>query len=623
MKSMISVRLMVMMFLQFFLWGSWYVTAYLFLGKIGFGGSEIGWTYSVGPIAGILSPFFVGMIADRFFSTERVLGVMHLLGGVAMFAAIGMMGGAAPAPIDLFGLKITVPTIAFATEARPWVINLLFFGHMLCYFPTLALTNSIALHNMTNPERQFPMIRVFGTIGWIVAGLLVSWQGWDGAVNLFYIAAATAIVLGLYSFTLPHTPPPAAGKKVTFSEVIGLDALVLFRRPAFLVFMLCSFLICIPLAFYYQMAGKFIAQGELANPAFKMSFGQMSEILFMVIMPLFFAFLGVKWMLLVGMLAWVVRYALFAIGAPDGVVWMLLTGIILHGICYDFFFVTGQIYTDKVAPREIRSQAQGLLVLCTLGFGMLIGAQLAGQVEEAFTPPLTARLKTEAGFVAATYEKPEAEFKEELAQADEATQVQVSNAADALKGDQVTLLDIGTRFNEVMADVFGKRRDPVSDEFNADFDKASADVQKRIDELYAEIGTLQKEAGADIDKQIEVHEKEIARLEAVQQKMAALRQEAESFAQKRVAVIDKEVELSPDAIKLATEQEQIKRMQGYEANRTLLADQAVNWRMVWLIPCIGAAAIMLLFLVLFKNDTGGKEVSEADAAKAASLQEMP
>ena len=623
MNSLISVRLMVMMFLQFFLWGAWYVTAYLFLGKIGFGGSEIGWTYSVGPIAGILSPFFVGMIADRFFSLERVLGVMHLLGGVAMFAAIGMMGGAAPAPIDLFGFQISLPTIAFAAESRPWVINLLFFGHMLCYFPTLALTNSIALHNMTNPERQFPMIRVFGTIGWIVAGLLVSWQGWDAAVNLFYIAAATAIVLGLYSFTLPHTPPPAAGKKVTFSEVIGLDALVLFRRPAFLIFMVCSFLICIPLAFYYQMASKFIAQGELANPAFKMSFGQMSEILFMLVMPLFFAFLGVKWMLLVGMLAWVVRYALFAIGAPDGVVWMLLTGVILHGICYDFFFVTGQIYTDKVAPREIRSQAQGLLVLCTLGFGMLIGAQLAGRVEVMFTPPLTARLKAEAGFVGAAYEKPEAEFKEELKAADEVTKEQVQEAATALKGDQVTLLDIGTRFNDVMADVFGKRRDPIGDEFNAAFDKASADIQKRIDELYAEIAVLQKDAGSDIAKLIEVHETEIARLEAVQEKMNALRDDAAQFAQGRVAEAEKQITLSPEAAALATTQEQINRMKGYQADRTLRADQAVNWRMVWLLPCIGAAAIMLLFLVLFKNDTGAKEVSEADAAKAASLRDKP
>jgi hypothetical protein len=349
----------------------------------------------------------------------------------------------------------------------------------------------------------------------------------------------------------------------------------------------------------------------------------MSEILFMLVMPLFFAFLGVKWMLLVGMLAWVVRYALFAIGAPDGVVWMLLTGVILHGICYDFFFVTGQIYTDKVAPREIRSQAQGLLVLCTLGFGMLIGAQLAGRVEVMFTPPLTARLKAEAGFVGAAYEKPDAEFKEELKAADEVTKEQVQEAATALKGDQVTLLDIGTRFNDVMADVFGKRRDPIGDEFNAAFDKASADIQKRIDELYAEIAVLQKDAGSDIAKLIEVHETEIARLEAVQEKMNALRDDAAQFAQGRVAEAEKQIALSPEAAALATTQEQINRMKGYQGNRVLLADQAVNWRMVWLIPCIGAAAIMLLFLVLFKNDTGAKEVSEADAAKAASLRDKP
>ena len=364
MQRNVAARLSIIMFLQFFIWGAWYVTAYLFLGKIGFGGDEIKWTYSVGPIAGIISPFFIGMIADRFFATERVLGVMHLLGGLLMFVAARLM---------------------LVNDPSPFWINLALFAYMLCYFPTLALSNSVALHHMSDAPKQFPLIRVFGTIGWIVPGVLISAQGWDTGVEPFQIAAAASILMGLYSFTLPHTPPPAAGKSITVREILGVDALTLLTKPSYLVFMVSSFLICIPLAFYYQLATKFIEQAGLSSPAFKMSLGQMSEIFFMVIMPFFFARLGVKRMLLVGMLAWMVRYALFAIGASDGVVWMLIAGILLHGICYDFFFVTGQIYTDRVAPAEIRNQAQGMLVLFTLGLGMLIGAQLAGEVEVANT----------------------------------------------------------------------------------------------------------------------------------------------------------------------------------------------------------------------------------------------
>lgn len=365
---LITLRLSVMMFLQFFLWGAWYVTPYLFLGKIGFSGTEIGWTYSVGPIAGMISPFFVGMIADRFFATERIMGVLHLIGGAIMLAAAAYMGTSQPQPL---------------------LVNLIFFGHMLCYFPTLALTNTLSMHNMTNAEKQFPWIRVWGTIGWIAAGVFIGMLGWDADIKMFYAAGFAALVMGAYSFTLPHTPPPSAGKEVSIRELIGLDALVLLKKPSYAAFMLSSFLICIPLAFYYQMAGKFADSAGLASPAFKMTFGQMSEIFFMLVMPFFFARLGVKWMLFVGMLAWVIRYVLFAIGADDRVAWMVLTGIILHGICYDFFFVTGQIYTDKVAPPAIRGQAQGMLVLFTIGLGMFIGAQVAGRVENFYTLALS------------------------------------------------------------------------------------------------------------------------------------------------------------------------------------------------------------------------------------------
>ena len=360
----VMIALSAMMFLQFFIWGAWYVSGPLFLGPLGFDARDFAWMYSVGPIAGIISPFFVGMIADRFFATERVLGCMHLLGALMMFMATVLM-------------KQDVPS--------PTAINALFFAYMLCYFPTLALVNSLAMHNLTSSEKQFPLVRVFGTIGWIVAGLVISLMNVDATITPFYLAIGASVVLSVVSFLLPHTPAPGKGRDLRIRQVLGLDALVLLKRRSFLAFMVGSFLICIPLAFYYQMAAKFIGGTGMENVAAKMTFGQMSEIVFMVVMPLFLVRLGVKWMLLIGMLAWVLRYALFALGADDGVAWMLLAGIILHGICFDFFFVTGQIYTDKIAPTEIRSQAQGMLIFFTLGLGMLIGAQVAGWVEANFT----------------------------------------------------------------------------------------------------------------------------------------------------------------------------------------------------------------------------------------------
>jgi len=356
--------LSVMMFLQFFIWGAWYVTAGRGLTFAGFSPDDIGWTYTVGPLAGILAPLFVGMVADRFFPTQKVLGVMHLAGAAAMTFAAVLLGGA---------------------DASPTAVNGVFFVYMLCYMPTLALVNTVALHQFTDAERQFPMVRVFGTIGWIVAGMAISELEWGDSLNMFYLAAGASAAMGVFAFFLPHTPAPAAGQPFSAKQALGLDALVLLKRRSFLVFMMCSFLVCIPLAFYYQMAERTLGAGYIEDAPFKMTFGQMSEILFMVVMPFFFRRLGVKWMLAIGMLAWVVRYALFHLGMPDGVAWMLLLGVILHGICYDFFFVTGQIYTDKVAGPAIRGQAQGMLVLFTQGLGMAIGAQIAGRVEAAYT----------------------------------------------------------------------------------------------------------------------------------------------------------------------------------------------------------------------------------------------
>jgi nucleoside transporter len=368
------MRLQLMMFLEFAIWGSWQVTAARYLGLVGFSGDDIGWMYAVGPIAGMISPFFVGVVADRFFATERVLGALHLIGGGALLA---------------------VASLTQADNPTPLQINLVLFVWALTYFPTIALANSLAFHTMQNPEKEFPLIRVFGTFGWIAAGILLTVTGWGDNVGMFHQAGGVAILLGLYSFTLPHTPPPAKGQKASLRQIFGLDAMVLLKNRSYLTFLLSSFLICIPLAFYYQLAERTVTAAGIENPPFKMTFGQMSEIFFMLVMPWFFARLGVKWMLLAGMAAWVLRYALFAMGAPESVGWMVMLGVLLHGICYDFFFVTGQIYTDQTAPPQIRSQAQGLLVLFTLGLGMFIGALVAGRIETRATPPEFATLNAQ------------------------------------------------------------------------------------------------------------------------------------------------------------------------------------------------------------------------------------
>ncbi len=357
-------RLCIMMFIQFFIWGAWYVTGPNYLETIGFGAEDFGWTYSVGPIAGMISPFLVGMIADRFLPSQIVLGILHLIGTAGMYVATTFMTVENPSPDT---------------------INIVFFCFMLSFFPTVAIVNTVAMSNIADTEKTFPMIRVFGTIGWIAAGLTVSWLGADATIDQFYLAIGASAVMGLYSFTLPNTPPPAKGTPFSASQAIGLDAMSLLKDRSFFVFMIGSFLICIPLAFYYQMAARFITDAGMENPAAKMTLGQMSEVLFMLALPIFLKLYGIKTTLLVGMIAWVARYAMFSFGADDGVVWMMIGGILLHGICYDFFFVTGQIYTDKIAPPEIRSQAQGMLVFFTLGLGMFIGALVAGKIEAAHT----------------------------------------------------------------------------------------------------------------------------------------------------------------------------------------------------------------------------------------------
>lgn len=357
-----KIRLSAMMFLEFFIWGAWYVTVANFM--ITKDMSDMThWAFTVGPIAAIVAPFFLGLIADRYFATERVLGVMHLIGGVAMFCA------------------------PFFTS-NPVIFILMLGLHMLCYQPTIGLANTLAFHNIADAEKEFPIIRMFGTIGWIVAGLVVSgWLKADTTATPLQIAGIAGVLLGLYSFTLPHTPPPAKGKVTTFREIIGIDALKKLGSPSFNVFLISSLLICIPLAAYYNFSQTFVLAAGFDRPGFFLSFGQMSEVIFIIALPFFLKKWGFKWTLFVGMLAWALRYALFSLGAPDAVTWMIIFGIVLHGICYDFFFVTGQIYVEKKATPEIRGQAQGLIVLVTYGVGMLIGAQIAGLLFNAVVNP--------------------------------------------------------------------------------------------------------------------------------------------------------------------------------------------------------------------------------------------
>jgi nucleoside transporter len=360
MKPAIRFQLSAMMFLNFFIWGIWFVTMGTFLqkGSIAANDGETGLAYGTQCLGAIIAPFIVGMVADRFFAAQKILGVLHLVGAGLLYLLSTQTA---------FGSFYTMLLI-----------------YMIIYMPTLALVNSIALNQTTNAEKQFAGIRVWGTIGWIASGLIIGWMAWEKnpeTLGVTYkVAAIVSAGFGVYSFFLPNTPPPKAGKDVSVSEALGLDALKILKDKNYLIFFIASILICIPLAFYYGQTNQFLNESGMSGAAAKQSMGQMSETLFLFLMPLFFARFGTKQMLLIGMLAWVLRYVLFAYGDTGSGLWMLYAGIILHGICYDFFFVTGQIYTDQKAGVRVRSSAQGLITLATYGVGMYIGFWAAGKI---------------------------------------------------------------------------------------------------------------------------------------------------------------------------------------------------------------------------------------------------
>jgi nucleoside transporter len=365
---MIKTRLCAMMFIQYIIWGSWYVTLNTYLtSALGFSGTQAGAAFGTTAVASLVAPFFVGLVADRFFATERVLAVLYATSAVLIF---------------LVTQVTTFPAV-----------YVLLLGFCLSYFPTIGLTNAITMRQVADPGRDFPFIRMMGTLGWIFINLIVGFMRVEATTVPFLLASAASIVMCIFSLVaLPHTPPPARGQKVTVRAILGLDALAMMKDRSYLVFVIASFLACIPLTFYYSFTNLYLNEVGVDNAAGKMSLGQMSEVGMMLAMPFVFRMFSVRAILLMGLGSWALRYVLLAYGDPGPAVWMFYLAIILHGVCFDFFFVTGQLYTDQEAPAHLRSTAQGFITVVTYGFGMLVGSFLSCYALDYFSTPAGATI---------------------------------------------------------------------------------------------------------------------------------------------------------------------------------------------------------------------------------------
>ncbi|MCC7334922.1 MAG: MFS transporter [Pirellulaceae bacterium] len=361
MKPLLLVRLWLMVFLHYFVWGAWYVTMGTYATtKLGFAGGQVGLAYGTLAIGAMLSPLIVGVIADRFFATQRILAFLHILGAGLLYAL---------STLQEFG-----------------VFYLVLLSYTITYMAGHGLTNTLTLHHSKNPAKEFPLVMIMASVGWIVAGLVVSWLKLEDNPGMFYLASGAALVMGLYSLTLPHTPPKGQGSPASLGTLLGLDALKLMRDRSFATFMVCSFLICVPLSFYFSWMNVFMNEMNIANAAAKMTLGQVSDVVFLLLLPALLLRLGAKGILMLGIGAWALRFGLFALFHQNpSVLWMLFTGILLHGICYDFIFVMGRMYVDERAGEDIRGAAQGLHAIVTLGAGMFVGTWFAGLVAQVYT----------------------------------------------------------------------------------------------------------------------------------------------------------------------------------------------------------------------------------------------
>jgi nucleoside transporter len=356
----LKARLCLMMFLNYVIWGAWYVTIGTYLtATLKFSGTEAGAVFGTTALASMITPFFMGLIADRFLATEKLLAILHLIGAAILY---------------------------FVTRATSFgSVYALMLLYCLCYFPTIALTNSLTLRQLTNAGGEFPFIRMFATIGWIVIGVTIGSMGIETTATPFLLAAGVSVAMSLYCLTLPHTPPEGKGQKITAGNLLGLDALVMLKKRPYLVFAVASILACIPLTFYFVFTNTFLNEIGVVNAAGKMTLGQFSEVGVMLLMPFIFRRITVRGVLMLGLACWSLRYGLLAYGNPGAGVWMFYLAILLHGFCFDFFFMTGQLYTDQEAPSHLRGTAQGFLTFLTYGVGMFVGSLLAGVALDFFT----------------------------------------------------------------------------------------------------------------------------------------------------------------------------------------------------------------------------------------------